>query len=104
MRTPQHDGFFLGDGDAAATMKTLFDPNCEKEALGWECVGDQASIRANQFGNGSDKQSDFRIVVAWQDIEEITIGMAAENHEGALSVQRALNAAAAIKDLFENSN
>lgn len=46
----------------------------------------------------------FRVVLTWQDIEEITKGMAAENHEGALRVQRALNVAAAIGDLLKNSN
>ena len=85
-------------------MKTHFEPNCEQETLSWSCSIEGASIRVDKFGNGPDRQSDFRVVLTWQDIEEITKGMAAENHEGALRVQRALNVAAAIEDLLENSD
>jgi len=85
-------------------MKTLSDPNCEQESLSWSCSNDGPSIGVEKFGNGPDRQSDFRIVLTWQDIEEITKVMAAENHEGALRVQRALNVAAAIEDLLKNSD
>jgi hypothetical protein len=85
-------------------MKTLFDPNCEQEALEWSCSGHGASIRIERFGNGPDNQSDFRILLTWDDIEKITAGMAAENHDGALRIQRALNLASAIEGLLKISD
>jgi hypothetical protein len=85
-------------------MKTLSEPNCQKEELDWDCSNNEASVRVNKFGNGPDQYSDFRVILTWHDIEEIVKGMAAKNHEGALRAQRALCLADAIEGLVKNSN
>ena len=85
-------------------MKTLSEPNCERESCEWSCSAREASIRVERFGNGLDNQSDFRIVLTWDDIEKIISGMAAKNNDGALRVQRALNLASAVEGFLKNPN
>jgi hypothetical protein len=85
-------------------MATRSDPNCDQETRDWSCSGNDASIRIDRFGNGPDNKSDFRILLTWDDVEAIISVMAAENHDGALRVRRALNLASAIEGLLEISH
>ena len=52
-----------------------------------------------RFGNGSKRQSDFKVLVRWEDMEKMLLKFCEVRHPKALAVQDAINLATAAKDL-----
>jgi hypothetical protein len=83
--------------------------NHERECSKFESLRDgedacqsMVQLEFQQFGEGSDKFSMFRIIATWDDVEGLIEPFAKVDHPKAVRLQRSDQLAAAVESLTKN--
>jgi hypothetical protein len=67
--------------------------------LGFDEPGPIVVVKFPRFGNGEKRQSDFEVLVKWEDIDKIIEKFCDAGRSEALAIQSAMKLATAAKEL-----
>jgi hypothetical protein len=84
------------------TTPNLFDKSSSELIFSsddFTCNAQVVTINFPRFGEGTRRQSDFKVRANWQDVERIVQEFCEARHPEALAIHEAMKLAAAAKEL-----